>query len=1631
MDSNNEEAHVLSVVATLLEAAADRDELVREAVITSLRQLAKKYPSKVLRWAVEYRSNNPKMSVSHLAALLRTMELVCQERLADVDGDEVLQLIQFSVSEMTRTQEYLPSLQMPAAGILTALGKAHCNEVMEGLLKHFQPGVLPHYAVLHTMGCLASANVFGIIPFVKATLGTMLPMMGMLRTDAMRQVFAFALGKFSEAVSEYMANIDQAPDPTVKLDVFSTELSIAYDVLASAWIHSKEQKVVETVLHALGPMVDVLPPQKVGEQLPRLISTLLALYRRNMNPHPVTQCLAAVLLVAVTHCKALLEPQLDHLLGVMFDLVCTSPDYAQPLTVKNHYEVLRCFDRLACHFTDRVVELLMQQLRNNNERERIKALFVVTHLVNSSEHLLRARIVDLMMGLRGMLAEHSIKVKKVLLKTIVAFAYRGYMEPSEGREFVEFIVKHSCAVVTPAGKDGRDGRDEEAVQGEELRVTCGNTLYLLATTVPQVEGLMWHLLLSFLLEPQYIAASPVLARCLAHLATKRDDTLLCSTSLKGPVPCASSVFGRCLVLLGRPLESSRAVFVLTFLKSYASSANRHLRPLWDQKIPELLQHIEDYKDKWQESLWDDLVLELLSATLNEVDEEKWTLDLGMQMVDQLRLYTGHLPEKCMLYKCLAVVACHTSDKQYVQKTLEVLLAGARHHCPIEARAVARAVGISTRAHLQDVLSRLRRLSQDELGRKSSRLLPFIKDRQHEGELERVRHTLLLCYGEVAQEAPGEELLPQLEHGPAHWVLQQLSVIKDAQGTAVALGALGSVVEAFHPNRNSLQIALHGRAQVLQLVLEQLALGPSTYPSALQVLTALVKLPPPLSPEERVEVLKTCFTHVFLGVKTDASPREVTAAGLLWSEEAAVILYALGTLVQELLLLSVTPAILDEVFTLLEPWLAASGTHERAAATATLSSVLQCYLDNLKFGYEAPSRFSQTGHMLGCVVPRCTDPSLAVRQKAVDCVRLVLCVAARYEGQHADHDNNLTSALSSVQERVLTDDPVKLYQAIADLATVTCSKLAPGQLVHLADSLIEGALDPAPSSACGASVVLNTLFQSKGGELYHHVPQLLASLLSKLGSVQCEQAHTGCLRAVLSLTAHHPKAVVAALLHQPIPYSAPVVDCWMMLARDPDLSSDVVEQLVRLVSTTPLCEQLPDKERFKMAELQPLAAISALREMFRVASMHALVTARLPELFTLLYLAVASYVGASPPVHTPHSGKDRLSFVPNRNAYKLSPARVAHDALQGFLLCARCDSVAEALLHCAGIDSQESLTGFVSAVPHLVRALCACVPHLLPKLITHLNQYSTSSYDPQRVAVAAFYSELTKLQVNGQMLLLESVVSSQLNCLGDPSPLVRQLCLAGLASVARLEPDQRGRYAESVLAALTQGLDDHDASGSIALAAVRGFLEMLPVMEEHHVLAVQGTVAIRIKHLFEREDGNMRAAAIRMFGELARCSVARPETAFREQVTGNLVCFLLHLSDGDDEVVKACKFTLRQVGPLLGARRTSAMLQDHLLDAATLHFSDFMADLVKLLGEERPDLVPHMTLNALAYTKSSWPALRGNAAILIGTLHGALPVEQSGTVRLDSVCARLAQLLSDEDASVRVKAAKAAGCLFPG
>jgi hypothetical protein len=117
-----------------------------------------------------------------------------------------------------------------------------------------------------------------------------------------------------------------------------------------------------------------------------------------------------------------------------------------------------------------------------------------------------------------------------------------------------------------------------------------------------------------------------------------------------------------------------------------------------------------------------------------------------------------------------------------------------------------------------------------------------------------------------------------------------------------------------------------------------------------------------------------------------------------------------------------------------------------------------------------------------------------------------------------------------------------------------------------------------------------------------------------------------------------------------------------------------------------------------------------------------------------------------------------------------------------------------------------------------------------------------------------------------------------------------------------------QHCQPVLSALIQGLDDHDSNNNIPLEAMRGLSQMLQVVDVEHVQGVQVSVALRIKPFFENESSNVREAAFRVFGDLAKYGGTNSK-AFQEQVAGNFVCLLLHLDDSSKTVVKVLCFLI--------------------------------------------------------------------------------------------------------------------------
>lgn len=93
-----------------------------------------------------------------------------------------------------------------------------------------------------------------------------------------------ALGKFAEAINDYVMNLDEAPDPGISKDAFAEEMSTVFETLTYGWLKTgrNDVKLAESILTALSPILPLLPEEektseKSGSRVSRLTPILLNL----------------------------------------------------------------------------------------------------------------------------------------------------------------------------------------------------------------------------------------------------------------------------------------------------------------------------------------------------------------------------------------------------------------------------------------------------------------------------------------------------------------------------------------------------------------------------------------------------------------------------------------------------------------------------------------------------------------------------------------------------------------------------------------------------------------------------------------------------------------------------------------------------------------------------------------------------------------------------------------------------------------------------------------------------------------------------------------------------------------------------------------------------------------------------------------------------------------------------------------------------------------------------------------------------------------------------------------------------------------------------------------------------------
>ncbi|XP_054564363.1 maestro heat-like repeat-containing protein family member 1 isoform X2 [Eptesicus fuscus] len=1571
--------------------------------------------------------------------ILRAMETIVSNHISELDKDTVRAIILLASSEMTKAKDLVSDWQQAASSVLVAVGKRFVGMVMEEMLGKFQPGVLPHCFVVQTLANLSVFNVFGMVPFLTSVLSTMLPMLGMAKHDSMRVVFCCALQRFSESTLEYLANLDQAPDPTVRKDTFASDISSAYDTLFHHWLQSREAKLRLAVVEALGPMSHLLPSEKLEEQLPKLLPGVLALYKKHAETSHVSKSLGQILEAAVSVGSRTLEVQLDSLLAALHAQICVPVETTSPLVTSNQKEVLRCFTVLACCSPERLLAFLLPKLDTSNERTRVGTLQVLRHIINSAAAQMEVKKPFILSSMRLPLLDPNSKVKRAVVQVISAMAHHGYLEQPGGEAMLEYIVQQ-CALPPEAQHQKPSG--EEEPQADSVRDISVSTLYLVSTTVDRMSDVLWPHLLEFLTPVRFTGALTPLCRSLVHLAQKRQeaaaDAPLIQYDGNVTLPSPYAIATRLLTVSSSPyLGGSRGAASLCLLNVLHRDIHPLLGQRWATTIALLLEYLEEHTEKTlSQKEWEEKLLVFLRDSLAVVSDNTWICQLSLEMCKQLPCYNGMPQEKNFLYKCVGTTLGAASSKDVVRKLLQELLETARYQEEAEREGLACCFGICAISHLDDTLAQLEDFVRSDVFRKSIGIFNIFKDRS-DNDIDKVKGTLILCYGHVAAQAPRELVLARAETDILRNMFQcfstkVLGIKVETKDPGLQLCLVQSVCMVCQAICSSAQAGSFHFARKAELVAQMMdfikaeptdSLRTPIRKKAMLACSHLSSLEPELEEQVQSDMIHSCL-HSVMAVLPEPEGEDGPQEFLYLDT-----MHALEDLLRSILRRNMTPQGLQLMVEHLSPWIKSPRGYERVRALGLSACLLQFFLEHLHVSALVP--FHNLGLLVGLFSPRCADLWPATRQEAVSCVYSLLYLQLGYEGFSRDYRDDVAERLLTLKDGLVHPDPAILFHTCHSIAQIIAKRLPPDQLINLLLTLFESLGDPDKNCSRAATVMINCLLKERGSMLLEKVPEIMSVLRSKLQETREEHVLQSAQHSVYVLASQHCVAVVTSLLGSPLPFDSHTCSLWRALAVEPGLSAQVLGLLLeRMSRDVPFKESrafLLSSSPDRVATLLPLAATCALHEVMSAPASGPAVTELYPQLFAGLLLRVSCTVGVQLPRNL--QAKERRAGSSALASRTLDPCSTAVDALRAVLLRGGSEDVVQRVELEGGWELLSTSAGHEDGVARLASAMAKFAGPRLPLVMKALLGAHSSVYEAQRVTSTAFLAELLTSNVVNDLMLLESLLDNLAARQKDPCAGVRRLVLRGLANLASGSPDKVRAHGPQLLTAMISGLDDGDDPHSlVALEAMAGLAKLLGLAEPEDLRAVLLHTAIRIRPFFDSEKMEFRSVSIRLFGHLNKACHGACDDVFLEQVVGGLVPLLLHLRDPQASVAAACRFALRMCGPNLECEELAAVFQKHLQDGRGLHFGEFLNAACKHLMCYFPDLLGRLVSTSLFYFKSSWEDVRAAAPMLTGFLVLHVEPQQQAQVDLEQLIAALQLLLKDPAPKVRVKAAETLGRL---
>ncbi|XP_072348703.1 maestro heat-like repeat-containing protein family member 1 [Scyliorhinus torazame] len=1634
-------------IRAILGLCSDSNELVRLRVIASLQELGRTKRKRVLLFLRKFLTEHQSLPLLQRITLLKSILMIVKDNTAHLGRPLSKKIISLALIEMTKLASVTDVHRETAGNLLLTLGNGFPTEVFTELQSMVHRQIPANFYVVLTLANLCYEKVCFIVPLLKPVLEIMVFTLRVETCERMKWVFCYAFGLFSKSILIYITNTEKEPHPPMRKNMFHNEFSTAYDILFHFWLNVKESKVSMAVVEAIGQICTLLPNDKLENELPMLIPTVLSLYQKTSSDLSITKGLCGILYNAMERDSKMLMIHLEFLLLILHQQTCLVMDQPiNPVSEVLQSKLLCCFKLLTPAFIDQIIKFLLLELEINDEQIQLGTLAIMNHLIHTVPSCLEVQKNQILNSLALPILTNSNRVKEMLAQVIYTMASHNYLELERGVEVIEFIIEQ-CALPTKTNEkcvDLSKRREEfgKVVFDRDVKRQYEELVEKLTTTL-NIDNLLWPLLLEFVIPIRYTNALATVCSSLVCLGTKKQKAGATEFVLNYEehvnLPNRQALLTRLLTVSSSPNEGNgRGAHALSLLQVLGINVHPAAVKVWDKELPVLINYLQESpgnhlpQDEWEERL-----LLLLSQTLQEIEDEVWIVQLSDVMSKYIHRSHPSPQQKGFLYKCLGIVVQLVQNPEVVKKKLHEMLQIVQHDEDLEREGVAIGFGHCARTHMDIALATLKECSKLNIFKKTASFYQIMKD-QGSIEIIKVRSTLILCYGYLIWHSPTQFVLPRLETDILQNILNHFNMkilgmrvqVRDATMKLSLIKTVTLMARAILSMEDYPRYKLARKAELVTYMQDFIKAEPRDTMRtlirkvAIDGCASLILLEPLL--DDHTEMVKVCLSSVFslppLESNSIIESRDINLVERqkLYNET----LVSLEELLKQFLRFDLTPDGLHFLFKNMMGWIESRKNYEREKSLGTTLNLLTFYLEEAEINGEGPSH--NFASIIGRIVLRCSDPSLVVRETAIECLYLLLYIQLRFEGFARDHREMEVEHLKSIKDGLKDPNSEALYRVCTDIGKVL-SKCTPQDKVDaLLISVSKGLTDVQLNGSCIASIVMNILIR-KCGPMLTDIPGIIKVLYRQLQSITEAQVTHAVIHSVSILASQNVLMILPYLLKYQIPFQTYMGEVWRSLLSDNILATTSVKYLLDNLKL--LCDDRKEclvQMMARQTTQQSFAVVCALHAMICSPESESVINALYSQLFTTILIYLSSIVQVCFSRDFPRIPYERKAFSLPEEPGDRDVWNYAVEILQALLANGKKDDSNIAIEE--GWDLIKNPEKHHEGVMLLARTMASCaVPHLI-SIVEQLMPFLVNVHERQRITVAAFFAELLNHSVMLELSLTDTLVGSLLRCLMDTSPAVQRLAVRGLGNVAIGTSRRIEKYSTKLLSAMIAVSQKYSkANNPIAVEAMSSISKILSQLQENYSGCILMDVALAIEPCFEHTQDKLRVAAFTALGEMIRFGQSKPNPVLVEHIHSTLISLLLHLNDDCNEVRKVCQSVLSLMSPIIASESLSKMLQE--LSLVTLDYERCLCSISKHISKDLPDRVVFYIIKCATFFSNAQPTIRANAVTLLGFLMYNAAPDYSTLFSADPICEEINALLSDPVKRVQLKAAVAIRYLY--